>query len=57
MNGNGKKSEISRKALEKEVQRIKIARAKEAAMRLSELLTDVTDEEIIEAIRETRDQR
>lgn len=50
-------SEITRKALEKEVERIKTERAKEAAVRLSELLADVPDEEIIKALRETRDQR
>lgn len=48
--------EVTRKALENEVKRIQELRAKEAAMRLSELLREIPDEEIIKAVRETRDQ-
>ena len=50
-------SEVTRKALENEVKRIQEQRAKKAAMRLSELLSAIPDEDIIKAIRETRDQR
>ncbi len=50
-------SQVTRKALENEVKRIQELRAKEAAKRLSELLSEIPDEEIIKAIRETRDQR
>ena len=50
-------SKVTRKALENEVKRIQELRAKEAAKRLSELLSEIPDEEIIKAIRETRDQR
>lgn len=50
-------SEVTRKALENEVKRIQELRAKEAAKRLSELLSEIPDEEIIKAIRETRDRR
>ena len=50
-------SEVTRKALENEVKRIQEQRAKEAAKRLSELLSAIPDEDIIKAIRETRDQR
>ena len=50
-------SQVTRKALENEVKRIQELRAKEAAKRLSQLLREIPDEEIIKAIRETRDQR
>jgi len=50
-------SEVTRKALENEVKRIQELRAKEAAKRLSELLSEIPDEDIIKTIRETRDQR
>jgi post-segregation antitoxin (ccd killing protein) len=50
-------SEVTRKALENEVKRIQEQRAKEAAEKLSELLSEIPDDEIIKAIRETRDQR
>ncbi len=50
-------SKVTRKALENEVKRIQELRAKEAAKRLSELLSEIPDEEIIKAVRETRDQR
>ena len=50
-------SEVTRKALENEVKRIQEQRAKEAAEKLSELLSEIPDEEIIKATRETRDQR
>ena len=50
-------SEVTRKALENEVKRIQEQRAKEAAEKLSELLREIPDEEIIKATRETRDQR
>ena len=50
-------SKVTRKALENEVKRIQELRVKEAAMRLSELLREIPDEDIIKAIRETRDQK
>jgi len=50
-------SEVTRKALEDEVKKIKEQKAREAAHKLSQLLSEVPDEEIIKAIRETRDQR
>ena len=50
-------SQVTRRALENEVKRIQELRAKEAAKRLSELLREIPDKEIIKAIRETRDQR
>ncbi len=50
-------SEVTRKALENEVKRIQELRAKEAALKLSQLLSEIPDDEIIKAIRETRDQR
>ena len=50
-------SQVTRKALENEVKRIQELRAKEVAKRLSQLLSEIPDEEIIKAIRETRDQR
>lgn len=49
--------EVTRRALEEEVERIKAERAREAAEKLGNLLSDIPDEEIIKAIRETRDQR
>jgi len=50
-------SEVTRKALENEVRRIQEEKAREAAEKLSQLLREIPDEEIIKAIRETRDQR
>ena len=50
-------SEVTRKALENEVKRIQEEKAREAAEKLSQLLHEIPDEEIIKAIRETRDQR
>ena len=50
-------SEVTRKALKAEVKKIQEQRAREAAQELSQLLSEVPDEEIIKAIRETRDQR
>ena len=50
-------SEVTRKALEAEVKKIQEQRAQEAAKKLSQLLSDVPDEEIIKTIRETREQR
>lgn len=50
-------SEVTRRALENEVKRIREENAREAAKRLSELLSEVPDDEIIRAIRETRDKR
>jgi len=50
-------SEVTRRALENEVKRIREEKAREAARKLSELLSEVPDDEIIRAIRETRDQR
>ncbi len=50
-------SEVTRKALENEVRRIQEEKAREAAKKLSQLLREIPDEEIIKAIRETRDQR
>jgi hypothetical protein len=50
-------SEVTRRALEDEVKRVREEKAREAARRLSELLSGVPDDEIIKAIRETRDRR
>lgn len=50
-------SEVTRRALEAEVKKIQEQRAQKAAQKLSQLLSRVPDEEIITAIRETRDQR
>ena len=50
-------SEVTRKALEAEVKKIQEQRAQEAAQKLSQLLSDIPDEEIIKTIRETREQR
>ena len=50
-------SEVTRKALENEVRRIQEEKAREAAEKLSQLLREIPDEEIIKALRETRDQR
>jgi predicted transcriptional regulator len=50
-------SEVTRSALENEVRRIKKAKAKDAAVKLGKLLADVPDEEIISAIRESRNER
>ena len=50
-------SQVTRKALENEVKRIQEQRAKEAAKRLSQLLSEIPDQDIIKAVRETRDQR
>jgi post-segregation antitoxin (ccd killing protein) len=50
-------SEVTRKALKTEIKKIKEQRAREAAQELSQLLSEVPDEEIIKAIRETRDRR
>ncbi len=50
-------SEVTRKALEAEVKKIQEQRAQEAAKKLSKLLREVPDEEIIKTIRETREQR
>jgi post-segregation antitoxin (ccd killing protein) len=48
-------SEVTRKALKTEIKKIKEQRAREAAQKLSQLLSEVPDEEIIKTIRETRD--
>ena len=50
-------SQVTRKALENEVRRIQDEKAREAAEKLSQLLHEIPDEEIIKATRETRDQR
>jgi post-segregation antitoxin (ccd killing protein) len=50
-------SEVTRSALENEVRRLKQAKAKEAAEKLGKILANVTDEEIINAIRESRNER
>lgn len=50
-------SEVTRKALRAEVERIQEQNAHEAAKNLSRLLRDIPDEDIIKSIRETRDQR
>ena len=50
-------SEVTRKALEAEVKKIQEQRAQEAAKKLSQLLSEVPDDEIIKTIRETREQR
>ncbi len=49
-------SEITRKALEEEVRKIQLQKAHEAAQRISQILSETPDEEIIKAVRETRDQ-
>ena len=50
-------SEVTRSALENEVKRLKRKKAKEAAEKLGRLLADVPDEAIMNAIRESRDER
>ncbi len=50
-------SEVTRSALENEVRRIKKAKAKDAAAKLGKMLANVPDEEIIGAIRESRNER
>lgn len=50
-------SEVTRTAIEKEVKRLKMEKAKEAAQKLSRLLASIPDEKILEAVRETRDER
>ena len=50
-------SEVTRSALENEVKRLKRERATEAAKKLSALLAGLSDEAIIQAIRESRDER
>ena len=53
----GVKISETRRALEEEVKRIREERARESAERLSQILSNVPDEEIVKAVRETRDQR
>jgi Arc/MetJ-type ribon-helix-helix transcriptional regulator len=53
----GEVSEVTRTAIEKEVKRLKMAKAKEAAKKLSTLLASIPDEDILKAVRETRDER
>lgn len=50
-------SQVTRRALEEEVKRIREENAKAAAKKLSELLSEIPDEEITRAVRETREQR
>ena len=50
-------SEITRKALEAEVKKVQEQRAREAAHKFSQLLTNIPDEDITKIIREIRDQR
>jgi len=50
-------SEVTRRALEEEMKRIREERARESAEILSQILSNVPDEEIVKAVRETRDQR
>jgi post-segregation antitoxin (ccd killing protein) len=50
-------SEVTRTALMSEVKRLKREKAKEAAEKLSRLLTNVPDEAITRAVRESRDER
>ena len=50
-------SEVTRSALENEVKRLKRERATEAAKKLSVLLAGLSDEAIVQAIRESRDER
>ena len=50
-------SEVTRTALENEVKRLKRIKAKKAAANLSKLLATVPDEEIKQAVRESRDER
>lgn len=50
-------SEVTRSALENEVKRLKRERAADAARRLSVLLASLSDEAIIQAVRESRDER
>ena len=52
-----KVSDVTRSALENEVKRLKRKRAEEAAQKLSTLLAKVSDEEIIKAVRESREER
>jgi len=50
-------SDVTRTAIENEVKRLKREKAKEAAKKLSGLLASISDEEIVKAVRETRDER
>ena len=50
-------SEVTRSALENEVKKLKRERATEAAKKLGALLAGLSDEAIIQAIRESRDER
>ncbi len=50
-------SEVTRTALENEVRKLKRTKAEEAAEKLGRLLAKVPDEEIVKAVRDSRDQR
>ena len=50
-------SEVTRTALENEVKRLKRIKAEKAVANLSKLLAKVPDEEIKQAVRESRDER
>jgi post-segregation antitoxin (ccd killing protein) len=50
-------SEVTRTALENEVRKLKRMKAEEAAEKLGRLLAKVPDEEIVKAVRDSRDQR
>jgi len=52
-----KVSEVTRAAIENEVKRLRREKAKEAAMMLGRLLAYLPDEEIVKAVRETREER
>jgi len=52
-----KVSEVTRTALENEVRKLKRMKAEEAAEKLGRLLAKVPDEEIVKAVRDSRDQR
>ena len=50
-------SKIARRALEEEIKRREIQELTEAVIDMKTLLEKIPDEEIIKAIRESRDQR
>ena len=50
-------SAIARKAIEQEIDKIKLQEAREAAKKLGEFFEEIPEEKIIESIRETRRTR
>jgi predicted transcriptional regulator len=50
-------SAIARKAIEQEIEKIKLQEAREAAKKLGEFFEAIPEEKVIESIRETRRTR